>query len=112
VRRSLKALLTGVVDYAGMFPPAQLALAPAIRNYARYRTEPEKWMLGRFICPAVKLGDLSPLVDELFASGPPLGVSLAGAVAIALRLSRHCGWIWKTFPYCAKNTATGSMHRS
>lgn len=78
MHRSLKALLTGVVDYAGMFPPAQLALAPAIRNYAQYRTEPEKWMLGRFICPAVKLGELSPFVDELFGSGLPLGVSVLG----------------------------------
>ena len=36
---SLRALLTGIVDYAGLFPPAQLSLDEAIRNYARYRTE-------------------------------------------------------------------------
>jgi hypothetical protein len=61
-----------------MFPPAQLALPAAIRNYARYRTEPEKWMLGRFICPVVKLTDLSPFVDELFPSGPSFNVSVIG----------------------------------
>lgn len=78
MRRSLKALLSGVVDYAGMFPPAQLALSPAIRNYANYRAEPEKWMLGRFICPAIKLADVSPHVENLFGSGSALSLSVLG----------------------------------
>ena len=75
---SLRALLTGIVDYAGLFPPAQLSLEESIRNYARYRTEPESWMLGRFICPAARLAELSPYVDELFREGPPLAVSALG----------------------------------
>jgi hypothetical protein len=28
----LRALLTGIVDYAGLFPPAKLPLDQAIRN--------------------------------------------------------------------------------
>src|SRR5947209_20170462 len=75
---SLRALLSGIVDYAGLFPPARLPLEPAIRNYARYRTEPESWMLGRFVCPAGRLGELSPFVEELFSSGPPLGIAALG----------------------------------
>ena len=43
---SLRALLTGVVDYAGLFPPARLPLDEAIRNYARYRQGSDAWMLG------------------------------------------------------------------
>ncbi|HQY88835.1 MAG TPA: hypothetical protein PK402_09260 [Tepidisphaeraceae bacterium] len=64
---AIRALMTGVIDYAGLFPPAALALEPAIRNYARYLNSEDRWMLGRFICPASKLGELSPFVDELFA---------------------------------------------
>jgi hypothetical protein len=75
---SLRALLTGIMDYAGLFPPAELPLDEAIRNYARYRTEPESWMLGRFICPAARLTELSPFVAELFREGPPLAVSALG----------------------------------
>jgi hypothetical protein len=75
---SLRALLTGVVDYAGLFPPAQLPLDHAIRNFAAYREQPESWMLGRFICPAARLAELSPFVDELFRTGPPLVVSGLG----------------------------------
>jgi hypothetical protein len=75
---SLRALLTGIVDYAGLFPPAQLSLDESIRNYARYRTEPEGWMLGQFICPAARLTELSPYVVELFHDGPPLAISALG----------------------------------
>src|SRR5262245_27234643 len=74
----LRALLAGVIDYAGLFPPAKLPLDQAIRNYARYRREPESWMLGRFICPAARLAELEPFVVELFGDGPPLGVSVLG----------------------------------
>jgi hypothetical protein len=75
---SLRALLTGLIDYAGLFPPAELPLEEALRNYARYRTEPESWMLGRFICPASRLAEASHLVDVLFQSGPPLVVAALG----------------------------------
>lgn len=74
---SLRALLAGVIDYAGLFPPAQLPLEEAVRNYARYRTEPESWMLGRFVCPAARLAELEPL-EELFQEGPPFAFSVLG----------------------------------
>jgi hypothetical protein len=75
---SLRTLLTNIIDYAGMFPPAQLPMDEAIRNYARYRNEPDHWMLGKFICPAARLSMLSPFVDELFRDGPPLAISALG----------------------------------
>ncbi|MFN7020625.1 MAG: hypothetical protein ACK4WH_04755 [Phycisphaerales bacterium] len=49
------ALLQGLVDYAGLFPPARLSMADAARNYATYLRSPESWMLGRFICPVSRL---------------------------------------------------------
>src|SRR5437660_1475932 len=75
---SLRALLEHVIDYAGLFPPATLPLDEAVRNYARYRTEPEGWMLGRFICPAARLAELSPFADELFPDWRPLAVAVLG----------------------------------
>src|SRR5438552_3294700 len=50
----LRALLAGVVDYAGLFPPARLPLDQAIRRYAEYRQGTDAWMLGRFVCPAAR----------------------------------------------------------
>jgi hypothetical protein len=67
---SLRALLTGVIDYAGMFPPAKLPMEEATRNYARYRQEPESWMLGRFLCPTSRLAELAPFCGKLFPEKP------------------------------------------
>ena len=78
---ALRALLEGVIDYAGLFPPAQLPLDAAIRNYARYRHDADAWMLGRFVIPAARLEELSPFVTELFATGPPLGLVVLGRSA-------------------------------
>ena len=75
---SVRALLSGIIDYAGMFPPAKLPLDQAIRKYARYRTEPESWMLGRFICPAARLSELEPYLPELFSPERPLSISGLG----------------------------------
>jgi hypothetical protein len=73
---SLRALLAGVIDYAGLFPPAKLPLDEAIRNYVRYRQEPESWMLGRFICPVGRLGDLAQFQPELFQADTPIALSV------------------------------------
>jgi hypothetical protein len=62
---SLRELLNGIIDYAGLFPPANLPLDEAVRNYARYRTEPESWMLARFVCPARRLAELNTHRSEL-----------------------------------------------
>ena len=78
MKTSLQALLTDVIDYAGLFPPAGLSLDESIRNYARYRTDPDSWMLGRFICPAARLGELAPYAGELFGDGAPLAVAALG----------------------------------
>jgi hypothetical protein len=82
---SVRALLSGIIDYAGLFPPAQLPLEQAIRNYARYRTGPESWMLGRFVCPAARLVELTPFINELFRDGAPLAVSALGRGRISGR---------------------------
>ena len=49
---SLRALLAGAIDYAGMFPPAALSLEQALAKYRQHRGGPERWLLGRFVCPA------------------------------------------------------------
>jgi len=75
--RSLQALLRNALDYAGMFPPASLALDEAIRDYARYRSGPDAWLLSHFICPANRLADLGSRLSPLSHAGP-LGVSALG----------------------------------
>jgi hypothetical protein len=61
-----RALLAGLVDYAGLFPPAALSMQAAAAEYARWRGTPERFMLGRFVVPA-------PRLDELARAAAALG---------------------------------------
>jgi hypothetical protein len=53
--RSVEILLEGILDYAGLFPPAELEMSQAVARYRDYRVGPDSWMLGRFICPVSRL---------------------------------------------------------
>ncbi len=56
--KSAKALFTGLIDYAGLFPPAALSMTDAVRNYDAYRRGEFAWMLGRFVVPAAKMAEV------------------------------------------------------
>jgi hypothetical protein len=58
VPAAFRALLSGLIDYAGMFPPAKLSLEDAALNYVRYARGPHAWMLGKFVVPAAQLAEL------------------------------------------------------
>ncbi len=79
---ALRALLTKAIDYAGLFPPAGLALEPALENYARYVRSDEHWMLGAFILP---LGKFDAAAQQLsrFDARHPLQVSVLGPKDLA-----------------------------
>jgi len=49
------ALTAEVVDYAGLFPPAALDMATAVRRYAAYLASDERALLGRFVVPVARL---------------------------------------------------------
>ncbi|MGB3541393.1 MAG: hypothetical protein WBA11_00585, partial [Rubrivirga sp.] len=78
------ALLDGLVDYAGLFPPAALDLEAAVGEYARHRSGDHAWMLQRFIAPAGRLAegdDPAATLDahgDRFHSGDPWHVSVLG----------------------------------
>jgi hypothetical protein len=63
VLTALQQLLASIVDYAGLFPPAQLSLSDAIATYDRARASPHAWMLDRFVIPAARLPELSQLLS-------------------------------------------------
>jgi hypothetical protein len=79
MHESVRLLLDGVIDYAGLFPPAQLELAPALANYLACRGDLDAWMLGRFICPAERLQELIAGIDtRQGGSVQPIRVSVLG----------------------------------
>lgn len=70
---SLRTLLAGLIDYAGLFPPAGLDMETAVHNYASYRDGKHGWMLGRFVVPSARLAEFDTVARRL--PGPwPLSV--------------------------------------
>jgi hypothetical protein len=74
---SLRTLLGEIVDYAGVFPPADLSMQRALQKYAEYRHENEAWMLSRFVLPVGRLPALSSHRD-LLKRGRPYAFSVVG----------------------------------
>lgn len=61
-------LLRDLIDYAGLFPPASLAMAPAVANYEAYLRSEWSWILGRFIVPISRLAEFQEKLAGLPAS--------------------------------------------
>ena len=67
-KKSIRALLTRIVDYAGLFPPSQLSMPRAVANYAAYQNSRYQWLLGRFVVPVARLGELAESAKEFFTA--------------------------------------------
>lgn len=74
---SLRALLAEAIDYAGLFPPANLELEPALRNYAEYVRHRDAWMLGPFILPVAEFDAAARHLSQ-FDNAHPLRISALG----------------------------------
>jgi hypothetical protein len=61
---SLNLFLNGIIDYAGLFPPANLTLHNSYSNYLKYMESPHSRMLAKFIIPAGKLSDLAEIYER------------------------------------------------
>jgi hypothetical protein len=94
------ALLIGLVDFAGLFPPAAQGMASAVGAYAGYRSGPSARYLGSFVVPAARLDEFASAVSGFGGHGGdewPWPVSvLAGEppdadIGIALRFDRPAG---------------------
>jgi hypothetical protein len=92
---ALGAVLARLVDYAGLFPPAQCDMPSAVRSYAAYRAGPDAWMLGRFVLPAARLTELeaggggSSTVDHPWPMSALIGPNVASDAEEARDFNRR-----------------------
>ena len=68
--KAVDALLSGLVDYAGLFPPASQGMREALENYASYHDGEDRSALGRFIVPVSRLKELETVGRDLLPRGP------------------------------------------
>lgn len=64
---TIRALLRHAIDYAGLFPPAQLDMAGAVEQFAQYRAGPDAWALGRFIVSSGRLDEFEGAAAALLS---------------------------------------------
>ncbi|HYW50112.1 MAG TPA: hypothetical protein VE861_05875 [Gemmatimonadaceae bacterium] len=78
---ALGTLVAGIVDYAGLFPPAALDMRTAVANYAAYRTSTDAELLGRFVTPVARLQEW---IDAIATLAPDEATAWNGARLSAL----------------------------
>ncbi|MGI8772794.1 MAG: hypothetical protein ACR2JE_15320 [Acidobacteriaceae bacterium] len=95
---SLRTLLAGLIDYAGLFPPASLGMPQAVDAYATYLVSEHAWALGRFIVPVARLDEFAAVQQQTrnaHRTGQEWKLSVlataADAPAIARFNTRHAG---------------------
>lgn len=82
-----RALLTGLIDYAGLFPPASLRLDEAVAEFRAARDSEDGWILHRFLCPAGRLTELAGLMATSMERGEPpwrIGLIVDGPLGPAI----------------------------
>lgn len=91
---AIRTLLAGLIDYAGLFPPAALPMKLAAANYSAYRAGPDAWALGRFVVPTGRLDELGGAADAHLGGEPwRLSVLAEAGDAATIRAfnARHRG---------------------
>ncbi len=84
--RAVSVLLTHAIDYAGLYPPASLSMADAVREYQKQRFGPDAWALGRFVVGAAQLEAFVAAREQADAVHWPLSVLSTGHVTDDVRL--------------------------
>jgi hypothetical protein len=93
----VRALLSGAIDYAGLFPPARLDMATAVAEYLAHRGSPDAWALGRFVVPvsglealAAETGPVAGTDARLIPVTALIGAATADDVDVIERFNREC----------------------
>ena len=90
---ALRGLFEGLIDYAGLFPPASLALPSVVDRFASYRQGPFGWVLGRLVIPVRQLEEFAAC--RPWREGPeadPWAIATLGGANAADDLPRVVGF--------------------
>ncbi len=94
MKSTLQTLLSGLIDYAGLFPPAAETMPAAVANYSRFLAGPHRFALGRFLVTAPRLAELAAAVPHAphnasaWRIGLLAGADIAASLALAAEVER------------------------
>ena len=77
MKESTRIFLRGIIDYAGLFPPASLSLEQSLANYLEYMDSEQAWMLSSIVIPSSRLPELDDLAGQI-PDESPVPLSLLG----------------------------------
>ena len=63
------AAFGGLIDYAGVFPPATLSMPDAVARYRATMTSADRWLIGRFLVRASQLQELAAVATHSLVAG-------------------------------------------
>jgi len=61
-------ILEGFIDYAGLYPPANLDMESTVHNWSKYLQTDDSWMLARLIIPASGLNEFKRVSQKFLPS--------------------------------------------
>jgi len=61
-------LLEGILDYAGLYPPADLDMQSVVDNWSLYIQSEDSWILARLIIPVNRLQEFKACAKDLLPS--------------------------------------------
>ncbi len=76
MKKSLIELMNGLIDYAGLFPPASLPLDKAISEYIYYKKSEYSYIVSRFVVPVASVENLKSIYQEINGGNISLSVIL------------------------------------
>jgi hypothetical protein len=97
-----RLLLAGLVDYAGLFPPAAESMSDAVSRYSEYRRSAHAWALGKFVLPVARLAEFESVARPVIAPGDPwqlaliAGTDFGADIRVIEDFSRRAGSIATT----------------
>ncbi len=76
--KSLQQLLSSLINYSGLYPPAGLNLREALRGYVDFSHSKYSWMLSNFVIPFNELPLLATFADRKHQLKGPLSLCITG----------------------------------
>lgn len=111
-------MLEGLIDYAGLYPPANLDMQATVDCWSAIYSSEDRWMLARLIVPANRLDEFTQAAEQLLPSSDQepwqLSVLLpeasSGSFAAAVQQivdfnMSHCGAVANVVEFRATSTA-------